>query len=122
MMKYGIILLSNQHIKKENQMDAHAYVMSKETFDRITNNFTYHAPVPDQLPRYEQIRKEGKELALLLEVLCPQSRELSLALTKLEEVVMWANAAIARNEQTMTDNPTLPKQANPNAHKNSRDQ
>ena len=29
---------------------------------------------------------------------CPDSRELSVALTKLEEAVMWANAAIARNE------------------------
>jgi len=29
---------------------------------------------------------------------CPDSRERSLALTKLEEAVSWANAAIARNE------------------------
>ena len=82
----------------KNESDTHAYVMSQETFDRITNNFTYHAPTPDQLPRFEQIRDEGRELALLLNALCPQSRELSLALTKLEEVVMWANASIARNE------------------------
>ena len=82
----------------KNESDTCAYVMSQETFDRINSNFTYHAPTPDQLPRFEQIRDEGRELALLLNVLCPQSRELSLALTKLEEVVMWANASIARNE------------------------
>lgn len=29
---------------------------------------------------------------------CKGSREYSLAITKLEEAVMWANAAIARNE------------------------
>ena len=29
---------------------------------------------------------------------CPESREKSLAFTKLEECIMWANAAIARNE------------------------
>jgi hypothetical protein len=34
---------------------------------------------------------------LLLE-LCPESRELALASTNLEQCVMWANAAIARNE------------------------
>ena len=39
-----------------------------------------------------------KQLAHLLVTNCPESRELSCALTKLEEAVMWANAAIARNE------------------------
>lgn len=29
---------------------------------------------------------------------CPESREKSLAFTKLEECIMWANAAIFRNE------------------------
>lgn len=29
--------------------------------------------------------------------LCPESREKSLAVTNLEESVMWANASIARN-------------------------
>ena len=29
---------------------------------------------------------------------CPDSRELSLALTNLEQAVFWANASIARNE------------------------
>lgn len=29
--------------------------------------------------------------------LCPDSRELSLAITKLEEAIMWANASIARS-------------------------
>jgi hypothetical protein len=28
---------------------------------------------------------------------CPDSREKSLAMTNLEQAVMWANAAIARN-------------------------
>ena len=39
-----------------------------------------------------------KEFAYLLNDLCPDSREKSLAMTKLEECVMWANASIARNE------------------------
>lgn len=64
----------------------------------IEKNFTYHSPKPGQPEKYETIRKNAKDLAELLVHLCPQSRELSLALTKLEESVFWANASIARNE------------------------
>ena len=64
----------------------------------IEKNFTYHAPKGDQINRYQCIRDTAKGFALLLESACPESRERSLALTKLEEAVMWANAAIARNE------------------------
>ena len=63
----------------------------------IDNNFTYHAPKTGQPELYTEIRNEAKELALLMNNHCPESREKSLAFTKLEEAVMWANAAIARN-------------------------
>jgi hypothetical protein len=66
--------------------------------EKIENNFTYHPPQGDQPLRYEELRHQAKELALLMARLCPESRELSLALTNLEQSVMWANAAIARNE------------------------
>ncbi len=39
-------------------------------------------------------------MARSLDRWCPDSRELSLAITHLEEVVFWANAAIARHEPT----------------------
>ncbi len=64
---------------------------------QIENAFTYHAPKGDQPARYEEIRSEAKKLAYLIDGLCPDSREKSLAMTKLEECVMWANAGIARN-------------------------
>lgn len=60
--------------------------------------FTYHPPIGDQVERYQVVRSTASEFARLLNGLCPASRELSLAQTKLEEAVMWANAAIARNE------------------------
>lgn len=63
----------------------------------LRKRFTYHPPVVGQPERYEEIRGKARELALRLSVLCPPSRELSLAWTKLEEVVMWANASIARS-------------------------
>lgn len=64
----------------------------------IEKNFTYHAPKPDQANRCETIRLYGALAAKIIDNLCPESREKSLAMTKLEEAVMWANAAIARNE------------------------
>ena len=64
----------------------------------IINNFSYHAPKDDQPERYEAIRHKCSMLAAYICEKCPESRERSLALTKLEEAVMWANAAIARNE------------------------
>lgn len=65
---------------------------------QVHRAFTYHPPKGDQPMRYVRIRDEGRSLADTLLLLCPDSRERSLALTRLEEVVMWANAAIARNE------------------------
>lgn len=64
----------------------------------IENNFSYHAPKDGQPQRYQEIRQRAKDMAYLLRSRCPPSRELSLAMTKLEESVFWANAAIARNE------------------------
>jgi hypothetical protein len=44
------------------------------------------------------MRQKGLELAEEITRSCPECREKSLALTKVEEAVMWANAAIARHE------------------------
>lgn len=67
--------------------------------DEIAKRFTYHPPIGNQAERYESIRQNAKALAEHLSNCCPPSRELSLALTHLEDSVMWANAAIARNEK-----------------------
>lgn len=64
---------------------------------KIDNAFTYHAPKEGQPAKYQTIREKAKELAYLVDDLVPASREQSLAITKLEECVMWANAGIARN-------------------------
>ena len=74
------------------------YTPSEKDRKNIDNNFVYHVPKPDQKDRYVLLRDETKKLAELFVVNCPGSRELSLAITKLEEAVFWANASIARNE------------------------
>ena len=64
----------------------------------LANRFTYHPPKNDQAIRYEMIRDRAHDLAGLINEECPESREKSLAMTHLEDAVMWANASIARNE------------------------
>ena len=66
----------------------------------LQNRFTYHAPKPGQPEVYQEIRDNAHELARLINDHAPDSQEKSLAITKLEEAVMWANASIARNEAT----------------------
>ncbi len=64
----------------------------------LTKRFVYHPPKGDQPARYEQVRRHTLDLAVEFTTLCPESIELTRALVKLEEAVIWANAAIARNE------------------------
>lgn len=70
----------------------------QELLQRLENDFTYHPPKDDQIARYQAIRDKALKFAYFLVASTPQSREQSLALTHLEEVVSFANAAIARNE------------------------
>jgi hypothetical protein len=63
----------------------------------IENNFKYHSPKEGQPAIYQEIRDKAKELAVLINYRVPDGREQSIAITKLEESVMWANAGIARS-------------------------
>ena len=65
----------------------------------INNRFMYHPPKEGQPEKYVSIRDKAKELAEMINTLCPESREKSLAVTNLEEAAMWANASIARNPE-----------------------
>jgi hypothetical protein len=67
-------------------------------YEDLNKRFTYHAPKERQAERYQEIREQAKQLAIKMTEECPESRELSLALTNLEQAIFWANAAIARNE------------------------
>lgn len=70
----------------------------EELIKRVNNDFVYHAPHGDQIERYAALREAGKFLAIMIIDCTPISREQSLALTNLEQAIMFANASIARNE------------------------
>ena len=67
--------------------------------DELVNRFKYHPPKTDDVvAAHTAVRTQCMELALYLNGLLPEGREKALAMTHLEEVMMCANAAIARNQ------------------------
>jgi len=65
----------------------------------LDNRFRYHAP-KDETTRdaHDRVRGMCGNLAYELDKMMPDGREAALALTKIEEAMFWANAAIARQE------------------------
>ena len=68
------------------------------TPEQIDNIFTYHKPNPDKPERSVALRENAREVAQMVLELTPESREQTLAIGKIQESVMFANAAIAINE------------------------
>jgi hypothetical protein len=66
---------------------------------RIDWDFTFHPPGDDARALHELVRAHCRDLARTLDQVLPQGREASLALTRLEEAMFWANAAIARQDE-----------------------
>ena len=64
--------------------------------DDINNRFDYHRPDQRLQAEHQGIRNALKANATFLNDVLPEGREKSLAITKLEEAMFWANAAIAR--------------------------
>lgn len=63
---------------------------------RLENDFTYHRPPAEKVEVFKKLRDTAKDLAHLIVDVTPAGREQSTALTKLEEAIFHANAAIAR--------------------------
>lgn len=66
----------------------------------IEDRFTYHPPTEEGKERHHVLSQCFVSLAELVESVCPEGREKSLALTKLEEAKFWASASVARNPAT----------------------
>ena len=74
----------------------------KTLLQRIENDFAYHSPTGGKAAKHQQIRTSCHGLAQELVSIVPEGRELSNALTRLEEVMMHANAGVARNPEKTT--------------------
>lgn len=64
----------------------------------LSNIFSYHPPVGNQTDRYVMIRDMGHDFTNRILANSPKCRERDVAIEKIREAVMWANAAIACNE------------------------
>lgn len=64
--------------------------------EEIKIRFNSHKVSESQSKKMERIRQAHETLALLVNKLIPDSREKSLSLTKIEESMLHANCAIAR--------------------------
>lgn len=69
----------------------------KYTQNILDQIFTYHKPGQEAIKTMQTIREMSKELAQFIVDNCPDARETTIALGRLEEVSMYANAAIARH-------------------------
>lgn len=61
----------------------------------LDNWFTYHAPTPEQLVKYTVLRDGARAYAEVINKNCPDSPDKTVAIRKLRECVMVANASIA---------------------------
>lgn len=58
--------------------------------EALKKSLTNQTPSEATIGNIEMLRAQAKDLGTAIIGACPESRETSLALTHLEEVVMWA--------------------------------
>lgn len=63
----------------------------------MSETFKHHEMGDAELEASDSIRNAAEELEGIIALRCKPSREKSLAMTELEECVMWANKSLARH-------------------------
>lgn len=71
------------------------------TIEEIEQRIIYHPPNEMAVAKHTAIRKTIGDATIHFANELPEGREASLAITKLEEAMFWANAAIARNHDKL---------------------
>jgi hypothetical protein len=51
------------------------------------------------VPKFEAVREQLQDIAMVLCEMVPECAELSTAINKLEEAMFWANAGIVRKHE-----------------------
>lgn len=72
---------------------AHTYTQ-EQRLKRLNRSLTNHTPTPEQVNRIELLRDVAQAFGVAVIENTPESREQSLAITNLEESLMWAIKAI----------------------------
>lgn len=66
----------------------------------LRNRFEYHPPqTRERAEAHQVVRTAMLGTAIIVNDAAPDGREKSLAITHLEQAMMWANAAIAREQE-----------------------
>ena len=68
----------------------------------MKKTYAYHKPSEGGTLKIQELREKFSKLHEELEAVAPKSRELSVALTKLEESAMWAIKAVVCNDTEST--------------------
>lgn len=82
------------HADYEVPLDEESLARIKDRFGIASDADKPHAPRDVQLGVQQALRAEIVNVALMIERTTPDCREKVLALTKLEEALMWAGKAI----------------------------
>lgn len=89
-------------------------ITKDQLHEQVDRTHSYHRPeFQETMDAMGQIRDTCKALGHQLVDTCPISRELSLALTKLDDVNMYAIAALARFEPDEGKSPNTISHPNP---------
>lgn len=71
-------------------------------FNDLLTRFSHHKPDDEAAEKMQMIRNIALSYSSVINEYLPDGREKSSAITKLEEVVFWANAGIARHNAATT--------------------
>lgn len=66
--------------------------------EEISYRFKVHPMNDETETKSDKIRDAIINVADIIDIYCADSREKSIALTKLEECLFWCNASLARNQ------------------------
>lgn len=70
--------------------------------EEILNRWGYHPGTETTIPRHEQVREAYISFAEFLDLILPDGRAKSTALTNLQQSSMWANFGIAELSPVIT--------------------
>lgn len=93
LLRFGCALL--QLLYSDRMTDQ----ISSSALADIENRIKYHRPDQDAISRIAAMRHAALSWAADVLALVPAGREQAIALTKIEEALMWSNAGIARDPE-----------------------